>query len=292
MTTSKIVVRLAGGLGNQLFQFAAALSIVQRKNLLFSNILLDTRFLASYEAKHVCEIGFMSKLFLGVQVAPQLPTRASIASRFRLAKIIDKKLGSFELISSVSHLNKACTNLDSTSTIVLDGYFQDPDIIFSKEERNRIYTSLIMERRSLIEQVMIGSLTIGIHIRRGDYITSQSAAKVFRNISMKYYDEALQKLRRGQKVLVFSDDRELSAFYATKIGGIDVRNLKLTLQDEFCLLMACDDHIIANSTFSWWASYLGHKSAGRVISPKCWYHDIDRSQANPLLLPYFELIDA
>jgi hypothetical protein len=292
MTATKVIVRLAGGLGNQLFQFAAAVSVAQRQGLPFENILIDTRFLSSYEAKRKYEIGFVTDLFPGVQVAPQLPLMASITSRFRLAKIFDKELSPFGLISSLAHLNAACANRNQASTFILDGYFQYPDILFTEGERNRIRTSLLLTKRSLIDHLLYVSPTIGVHMRRGDYVTSKSAAKVFRHIPIEYYDIALKQLGRDQQVLIFSDDHELSASYAARVDGIDVRQLKLTLQDEFCLLMACDNHIIANSTFSWWAAYLGHKPGGRVIAPQYWYHDKTRSQTNPLLLPYFELIDA
>ena len=292
MTSPKIVVRLAGGLGNQLFQLAAAIILARCRGLPFSNIFIDTRFLASYEAKHKYEIGFISDLFPGVQVAPQLPFMVSMASLFRLAKITDKKLGSLELISSVAHLNAACANRNMASTLILDGYFQHPDILFTEEDRNRVRSALLSAKSSLFDHVKNGSPTIGVHIRRGDYVSSRSASKVFRNIPLEYYDEALKQLRRDQKVLVFSDDRELSASYAAKVGGIDVRQFNLSLEDEFLLLVSCDDHVIANSTFSWWAAYLGHKLGGRVISPQNWYHDKSRSQTNPLLLPLFEMINA
>lgn len=287
-----IIVRLAGGLGNQLFQFAAAVSLAQRQGLPFDNILIDTRFLTSYEAKHEYEIGFVTDLFPGVQVAPHIPLAASIASRFRLAKIFDKRLGSFDLISSVAHLNTVLASRRPNSNFILDGYFQHPGILFNEEDRKKIRSTLLSAKRSLIDQVTNGLPAIGVHIRRGDYITSKSAAKVFRNIPIGYYDTALQQLRPDRKVLVFSDDRDLSATYAAKISGIDVRQFNISLQDEFCLLMSCDIHIIANSTFSWLSAYLGHKRGGRVIAPKDWYYDMRRSQANPLLLPYFELIDA
>lgn len=292
MTSSKIVLRLAGGLGNQLFQFAAAVRLAQRCDLPFQNILIDTRFLANYEAKHNFEIDFFTDLFPGVQVAPLLPIMASIASRFRLAKIFDRKLVLVELISSVAHFNSAYANSNRDFDLIMDGYFQHPDILFFEDDRNRIRTALLSAKTALVDRVKDGFPTIGVHIRRGDYVTSKSAAKVFRNVPMEYCDAALNKIRRNQKVLVFSDDRDLSAFYAAKTGGIDVRQLNLSLQDEFCLLMACDDHIIANSTFSWWAAYLGHKPGGRVIAPKNWFHNRERSRANPLLLTHIELIDA
>jgi hypothetical protein len=258
----------------------------------FSSIYFDARFLASYEVKRKYEINFLSDLFPGVQVASKLPFLASMASLLRLAKLLDRKLGQFELISSVEHLITVCPDRKKASCFILDGYFQNPNILFSEKDRNWIRNMLISTKRSIIDQTKNSSSTIGVHIRRGDYVKSKSASKVFRNIPIEYYDTALQQLRRDQRILVFSDDPELSASYAAKVKGIDVRSFNLSLEEEFCLLMSCDNHIIANSTFSWWAAYLGNKPGGRVISPKNWYQNHMRSQANPLLLPYFELIDA
>lgn len=292
LSKNKIVLRLAGGLGNQLFQFSAAIILARRRSLPFESILIDTRFLASYDAKHEYEISFISDFFPGVQVGPQHTLFASMASRFRLAKIFDKKLGSFELISSVAHLNAVCSSRSTAANFILDGYFQHTDVLFAEDDRIRIRAALLSARCSLIDQVKAGFPTIGVHIRRGDYVTSKSAAKVFRNIPIEYYDEAIMLLGCKKRILVFSDDRYLSARYAARIGGVDVRKLNLSLQDEFSLLMSCDDHIIANSTFSWWAAYFGHKVGGRVIAPKLWYHSRQRSDTNPLLLPYFDLIDA
>ena len=249
-----IAVRLAGGLGNQLFQFAAAVCLAKHNNLGFSNILLDTRFLSSYESKHNFDIGFVTKCFQSVQVSPKLPLLISMASRFRLAKFVNMKLGSFELISDVTHFDSACSNVKLSSTFILDGYFQYPKILFFEEERTWLRDTLLEKHHLLIDQVKNKSSTIGIHIRRGDYITSKSASKIFRNISLKYYNTALSMVSDGSKILVFSDDSELSASFALEVGGFDIRKLSLTLEQEFCLLMSCDHHIIANSTFSWWAA--------------------------------------
>jgi hypothetical protein len=286
-----IVLRLAGGLGNQLFQVAAAISLAKRLEMPFSKILIDTRFLATYEAQHVYEAGFLAEFFSGIRVAQDIPFMESMASRFRLARVLDMKIGSHNLISSVGHLTSVFERHMTNTNFILDGYFQHPDILFTEHERNRIQKGIISSNSSLIDQVAKGSNMIGVHIRRGDYVTSKNASKVFRNIPITYYDAALNQLRPYQRVLVFSDDRELSYNYAEKIGATDVRRLNLTLQEEFFLLMACKDHIIANSTFSWWGAYLGHKADGRIIAPKVWYHDNLRNHNNPLLLHNFELID-
>lgn len=291
MFESKIIIRLAGGLGNQLFQFVSAVCLAERCNISYSNIYIDTSFLSSYEVKHKYEIKFISNLFPGVRVSCRLPFFISLILRLRLSKVFDFKIGSLELVSSVEHLDKLRGEKPGSLIYVLDGYFQHPKVLFVDEDIKSVALNLISSKKSLIERVLRGLPSIGIHIRRGDYVTSKSASKVFKNIPLNYYDMALESLRTDQMVYVFSDDRELSASYAEKIGGVDVRKLNLTLEDEFCLFMACDDYVIANSTFSWWAAYLGHQLGGRIISPKEWYHDKLRSESNPLLLPHFSLID-
>jgi len=285
-----IFVRLAGGLGNQLFQFSASIKLAQRLCLPHSNIIIDTRALGSYETKRKYEIGFISNLYPGLHVPAQLPFLESYASRVRLA-VLDRRIGPFELISSVEHLSKVLANGLRASSYVLDGYFQHPNIVFSDVDRKYVFTMLTSSKHYLIDKFLGNQRSMAIHIRRGDYITSKFAKMLFRSIPIEYYDAAYKTLWSGQKVFVFSDDSELSSYYASKIGGIDVRKLNLSLEDEFCLLMTCDDKIIANSTFSWWAAYLGGRSNKRVVCPKRWYKNNKLNSSNSLLLPFFKVID-
>lgn len=292
MTSPKIVLRLAGGLGNQLFQFAAASNLVTAFGAKNYSLHIDTRFLASYESKHDYQIEFLAKHYPGILVGHPNNWFSCVASQFRVAKVLDRRVGPLALISSVAHLKKACAHANYAKQYVLDGYFQHPDILFGEQQRCLLRDSLLSEKSGLINSVKNGRRCTGVHIRRGDYVSSKAASQVFRTIPIEYYHAALNRLPDNNQIIVFSDDRKLSAEFASRVGGVDARQLNLSLEDEFCLLMACDDHIIANSTFSWWAAYLGHRAGVRVISPASWYINQSRSATNPLLLPYFELIEA
>lgn len=286
-----VELRLAGGLGNQLFQFSAALSLAKSFDNSNHAFHIDTRFLSSYEAKHEYLIGFFAKYFSGIVGQSNYNWSASIASQLRLARVLDSRIGSFELISSIKHLQKACVQPKYAKCYVLDGYFQHPDILFNERERCTIRNSLTSEKIELIHGVKKDKRCTGVHVRRGDYVSSSAASKVFKTISIDYYHQALKNLPEDNQIIVFSDDRELSANFAASVGGVDARQLDLTLEDEFCLLMSCDDYIIANSTFSWWAAYLGYQTGSRVISPSAWYMSNSRNATNPLILPYFQLIE-
>jgi len=119
----------------------------------------------------------------------------------------------------------------------------------------------------------IKSLTspIGLHVRRTDYITNPN----HHLLDLDYYESALSQFDRNREVLVFSDEPEWCSeqslfsddrFYVSESGSPYV---------DMCLMSLCSDHIIANSSFSWWAAWLGTNN--RVIAPENWFGTSDNS---------------
>jgi len=285
-----ICVRLAGGLGNQLFQLSAAIKIAATNNLPYNAIYIDTRYLSTYEAKHSLQIEFVTDLLSGVRAGKDTTVLSDVVFNFRLARLYEGRFGLCEFINSVDYLT--CFVLSSkTKYVFLDGYFQHPDVLFSEDQRTFISTQLLESHQVKINLIKAGRPSIGIHIRRGDYVTSSSANRVFRTIPIEYYREALRQFNENSQVLVFSDDPCISAQFAYEFGGIDTRKINLSLQEEFCLLMSCDNYVIANSTFSWWAAYLGYNKVKKIIAPLKWYHDEKRNYENSLLLKNFTILD-
>jgi len=99
---------------------------------------------------------------------------------------------------------------------------------------------------------------VSIHVRRGDYVRY---ATHFPPLTMKYINEAMNRFK-GRKFLVFSDDLDWCKQ--------NIKNAEFPNGDELqdlSLMASCGDHIIANSTFSWWSAYLGINPDRRIISP-------------------------
>lgn len=120
----------------------------------------------------------------------------------------------------------------------------------------------------------------GIHIRRGDYLKYEH---YYHNLFQEgYYQRSLDLLGNPTNTIVFSDDipwcREnfKANFYST---GTEVEDL--------FLLSSCNQIIMANSSFSWWSSYL---SRARVIAPKNWFKSEAGHDTKDLLLPTWELV--
>lgn len=280
-----VVVRLAGGLGNQLFQFAAGYRVAEA---LRTTLILDTRFLGAYASKHSYDIAFVTRHYPGVEVGKPSSALLDIAQRCRLGRIFDTTFP-LALVSSPKAVGKLLER-PRAKTVVMDGYFQHPDVILDENERRRLYDKLFAESGQLRSRVAAqGVPLVGVHIRRGDYVTSAAASKRYLTIPISYYHEAAARFVDA-RFLIFGDDRSVTSSLAADLEGIDGRKLGLSLQEEFQLLAFCDHHIIANSTFSWWASFLGWERGKRVVCPRQWFYDSERNRTNPLLLAYFELI--
>jgi hypothetical protein len=111
----------------------------------------------------------------------------------------------------------------------------------------------------------IGKLDmVGIHVRRGDYVNNPFYVDLMKT---PYYDDAMAKF--DDKFVIFSDDiawcKEQKIFKGCEFskGRSEVEDMNL--------LASCKGIIMANSSFSWWASYL---SSARVIAPKLWFRDM------------------
>ena len=108
---------------------------------------------------------------------------------------------------------------------------------------------------------------VGLHIRRTDFLTNPN----HNFVGLEYYKKALENFNHSTNVLVLSDDpkwcHEQSLFQDDRFMISDSQNGYI----DMCLMSMCNDYIVANSSFSWWAAWLGNK--GKVIAPKNWFPD-------------------
>lgn len=119
-------------------------------------------------------------------------------------------------------------------------------------------------------QEMIGSVDrpVALHVRRGDYITNCDNHPP---CTKDYYDRALSHFDSDRTVVVFSDDpawcneQFVEDRFLISEGGDNVADL--------CMMSLCHDFIIANSSFSWWGSWLSTNSDKTIIAPNRWFGD-------------------
>ena len=111
---------------------------------------------------------------------------------------------------------------------------------------------------------------VSVHVRRTDYL---ALSDIHLNLGTTYYEEAISNFSKEKSIfLIFSDDVEF--IQREPLFQNLVNKYIITDQDdEYCfwLMAACDHNIIANSSYSWWASYINSNPNKLVISPSKWF---------------------
>ena len=142
--------------------------------------------------------------------------------------------------------------------LTLHGYFQSEKYFF--DYKDEIKKEFLLSNPKYPDK--LDDDYIGIHVRRGDYLNHPT---IHPTCSMEYYEEALAFLP-DRPVKVFSDDREwCSKNFKGDRFHISTRNFI----EDFELMSKCTYHIIANSSFSWWSTWLSDSK--KVIAPSEWF---------------------
>jgi len=118
--------------------------------------------------------------------------------------------------------------------------------------------------------------SVSVHIRRGDYV---SFPNVFKLLDKSYYLQAFKYFGTSYNFYIFSDDNFASNCILSSF--LSEWNIKFVTGNDdimdFTFMKNCKHHIMANSSYSWWAAWLG---GGEVVTPAHWTFtesDIDRT---------------
>ena len=140
---------------------------------------------------------------------------------------------------------------------------------------------------------------VGVHIRRGDYATAQYR-DTFGPVSLEYIARGLNFLRAIQgpmKSVIFTDDpdnvrRELRASGVEALADAVIEPPVNSDPLESMLLLSQATHLVlSNSSFSWWAAFLGDKPDRLVVAPRPWFLGLDHDTRD-LLMPNWLTLEA
>lgn len=254
-----IIVRLKGGLGNQMFQYALGRVLAIKNN---TELLLDLNY-------------FKSKNFT---------TRAYNLSTFNIkAKILqENKIPFF-----IKYFLPIFKKINWNKNIYLDGYFQSEK--YFKEYTGVIREDFTLKEVSIKSESLIKEIkncnSVCMHIRRGDYIGN----KFHPLQDISYYENGIKELEKNVKIdniYIFSDDivwckENLQFNY--NIMFVNKDDLGITDVEELWIMTLCKYFIIANSSFSWWGAWLSERVGKIVVCPQKWFADknIDTSDLIP-----------
>jgi hypothetical protein len=272
---TKKIVKLNGGLGNQMFQYAFACALKEKTD---AQILFDF----SYFEENVQEENVVIRPFELNAFNTDCPN----ATINDLSKI-ERNKPNKNVVTQISayKFDKKLFNADK---YYYDGYFQNEK--YFKEVRDTLLNSFsikdpIDNKNQLILDNISQTNSVSIHVRRGDYISLESANKFHGACSLKYYEKAIKYIAKKVKnphFFLFSDDIEwvienLKIEYPYTV--IDFNQNKGWL--DLNLMKHCKHNILANSSFSWWGAWLNENPEKIVVAPKKWIAGYNRCDIVP-----------
>ncbi|MBT8604093.1 alpha-1,2-fucosyltransferase [Polynucleobacter paneuropaeus] len=274
-----IISHLLGGLGNQMFQYAAGRALSSRVS---EELRLDTSDFLSYGLHQGYELkrifGIQSPIATKHDLQKMLGWRSNVFAK----KVLKRKLfvpmrGNQLIFEPHFHFWDGLARVRSDA--YLYGYWQSEKYFQSAQDLIRkdfVFQRPLDSRNQELRKQMDGSSAISLHIRRGDYISSTANQKVFHALPVAYYRDAIKLLAdkvTNPHFYIFSDDMEwvknqLPIDYPkTYVDHNRGNDSYLDMQ----LMSYCQHHIIANSSFSWWGAWLNPSPKKIVLAPVKWF---------------------
>ena len=272
LESSPVVVRLAGGLGNQMFQYAAGLALSQR---LSSQLLIDSRQYSTYTLHG---FGLNSWRLSGQQASEALLKKAPLLL-IRLGQKFPFLLNHKRFFREKSLAFDARWKQLSHAKWLI-GYFQSEH--YFKSARAAIVQEFTLRdplpnQALLFEQAMQACQSVAVHVRRGDYVSNPETLKIHGICSPAYYQAAIQSIKKrvpGATFYVFSNDEVWAkANIDWPLNTQFVNSGSSSPAVDMALMAACKHHIIANSSYSWWGAWLAASEHGIKIAPQPWFDE-------------------
>jgi hypothetical protein len=265
-----IIIKLKGGLGNQLFQYAFGRFLAEKnKDILKIDIEGLEQTTKDTQRKFLLEKFNISSPIAEIQEIEKIKYPFGFLSKIKRG--IDSK------IFRKFHVNFEPELLKLNADIYLDGFFQSE--LYFKNIEDIIRKELTLKdplsplAQEFANQIKSNSQSVSIHIRRGDYVSNSSAHKHHGTCDIKYYKHAILKIKESVSspaFFIFSDDIEWVKENLKIDDATYVSNPNLTECEELLLMSYCSHNIIANSTFSWWGAWLNQNENKIVIAPQKW----------------------
>jgi hypothetical protein len=278
-----VITKLSGGLGNQMFQYAAGKALATKWNeqLLIDTSLfsvqyanVDKRAYALHIFKNIKPV--FSKTFLsgGFYMHSRWDNRIRKIFGARPRKVLREEAHSFNPFFD-----------EIAAPVLLEGYWQTEkyfkpfeDIIRHDFEFSGFEES---DKNNPILKDILMNESVSVHVRRGDYVKYGTENKFYGVCDIAYFQKAIQYFlptTNNLKFYFFSEDAEWiesNLMRSELSASIVTGNYGDESWKDMYLMSQCKHHIIANSSFSWWGAWLNNNPGKKVVSPAKWFRTDD-----------------
>ncbi len=262
-----LIVKIKGGLGNQLFQYGFGRFL---SNMCSEELLLDNMTLGS--------VGDTKRQYK----LDNFNIKANIATREQV-EIVKYQHGTLSKIWQIfqaklfrKYYIGYHPELIKSKKTYYEGYFQSHRYL--EPIRSELLDDLQLRRElsqeaEAILPLILASNSVSIHVRRGDYVNNTN--RQYQTFGIEYYRNAISVIKQkisNPSFFLFTDDVE----WCKKNISTLVNNIKFVSGDglpdyeELVLMSKCSHNIIANSSFSFWGAWLNQNNDKIVIAPKIW----------------------
>lgn len=279
-----IIAQIEGGLGSQMWGYAAARRLALS---LGTDVYIDTRNYRTY-----------------TKFKPELhhfDVEAYLLDDAHADEICGTQNERVRVVAP-AHLHMDRSILEITDFPVLmvgnyisEDYFGDVKDLVRREFRRITDPDEhgVAGRRAVDEIRSNGFAPVSLHVRHGDYVNEEHITKVHGVCTEEYYEHAIELMRKlvpNAWFVLFSDDTAwLERSFALSNQTIIPASPGSAPVEDMQLMSACDHHILANSTYSWWGAWLGHNHSKHVIGPRPLLADRSLNTEDMLLRDWISL---
>jgi hypothetical protein len=258
-----VIVRLMGGLGNQMFQYAAARANSLRTG---AELKVDLTWFQDEGARVTPRREYALEPF-GLSPVIASPAELRRTLRRRIVRRRPRILVDVELRFDPRVL--------TADDVRLIGYWQSERYFADRAAEIRRDFELPTPAGDLARAIARGE-SVSLHVRRGDYATDPKVETELGVLPAEYYEQAVARMSEAlaePEFFVFSNDPDWCAanlridaphtFVRPEQGA--------RAHDDLRLMSLCRHHVVANSSFSWWGAWLGETPSTMVIAPRRWF---------------------
>lgn len=266
-----IITKIQGGIGNQLFQYAAGKSLA---NFHSTELILDLTY---YNKTRYREYD-LDRLNIKSHKKIKNPNELEkILSRNRALSILSFPIKKKYNIYNEPHFYFDKKYYNNPKNCYIKGYWQSE--LYFQSIKKKIKSEFSLKKSDKLNQSQIynnikENNSVGVHIRRGDYVMDKVTNQFHGVLGDSYYVNAVAQIKEKIKnptFFIFTDDKEwVKKHFQLNIPYTLIHENWHPIYDMF-ILSKCNHQIIANSTFSWWVAWLNTNIDKVVIAPINWF---------------------
>lgn len=268
--SQRIEVEISGGIGNQLFQYAAALAMAQSLN---RELILDVSW---YERQS--QTGAKRQLELD-KFFDLSKTRTLKLNRHPKIELVLRKARNYRVIYDTKLDSRKFNSFSTRRHVRMKGYWQSESYFTPVTDLLRFSYSNHLVMSTLANEIarqISSSPSLGVHVRRGDYISNVKTRSFHGVCEREYFARATELVMTAKqidKIYVFSDDIKWCK------ENLELNDRSVLIEhvvsdtEQLKLLSLCKHHVISNSSFSWWAAWFGFSQDQVVVYPGAWFSD-------------------